>query len=263
MDSRNSNYSSILITGATGLLGKAVCSVLLKRGIQYTVATHRKPIENEMVYLDLASMEGMDSASLNKPIILHLASDKKHPENDFYGTKRLLHQIVEQGYNPHFIYISIVGIDQLPITYFKRKFQVEEEIKKSGVSYSILRTTQFHNFIDQILKQSLKFRLSILPKKILVQPIDVTVVAEKLINMCFEQPSNHIESIGGQEVLSLGEMVDFWLGVKNKHKTVMNMPVWGRTGRSLTGGCLTCEKRTNRGKNWRQWVTDRYVISKG
>ncbi|MEO6868848.1 MAG: hypothetical protein ABI168_04330, partial [Ginsengibacter sp.] len=53
--------------------------------------------------------------------------------NDVHGTKRLLQEIVKQNYRPHFIYISIVGTDQLSMPYFRQKFQVEEEIKKSGV----------------------------------------------------------------------------------------------------------------------------------
>ncbi len=245
------------------MLGKAVCALLLKRGIEYIVATHKEPIEKNMVYIDLASMEGMDSALLNKPVILHLASDKKHPDNDVYGTKRLLQEIVKGNYNTHFIYISIVGTDQLPMNYFKQKFQAEEEIKKSGASYSILRATQFHNYVDQILQQLLKFRLAILPKKVLVQPIEVSVVAERLVNMCFERPTNQIENIGGREVLTLEEMADFWLSVKNKCKTVVNIPLPGRAGRSLKAGCLTCEKKTNGGRNWKQWLTDRYIISMG
>lgn len=263
MEQQNRSSSNILITGGTGLLGKAVCALLLKRGIEYIVAARKKPVEKNIVYIDLASMEEMDTSLLNRSIILHLASDKKHPANDVYGTKRLLQEIAKRNYNPHFIYISIVGTDQLSMTYFKQKFQVEEEIKRSGVSYSILRATQFHNYVDQILQQLLKFRLAILPKKVLVQPIDVTVVAERLVNMCFEQPSNQIENIGGREVLPLKEMVNFWLSIKNKRKTVVNLPLWGRAGRSLKAGCLTCEKKTNGGRNWRQWVTDRYDISRG
>lgn len=178
MEQQNSSSSDILVTGGTGLLGKAVCTLLLKRGIEYTVATHKKNIEKNMAYINLASMEEMDVTLLNRPVILHLASDKKHPDNDVHGTKRLLQEIVKRNYNPHFIYISIVGTDQLSMAYFKQKFQVEEEIKKSGVSYSILRATQFHNYVDEILQQLLKFRLAILPKKVLVQPIDVTVVKD-------------------------------------------------------------------------------------
>lgn len=260
---QNSGSSNILITGGTGLLGKKVCSLLLKRGIQYTVATHKKPVEKNMVYLDLASMEGIDSSLLNKQIILHLDSDKKHPRNDVNGTRELLQEIVKHNYKPHLIYISVVSTDRLPKTYLKQKFKVEEEIKKFGISYSILRATQFHEYIDQILKQLLKYSFPILRKKVLVQPTDITVVAERLVNMCFEGPSNAIENIGRREVLTLKEMVDFWLAAKNKRKTVMDMPLCGKTGRSLKGGCLTGEKQTNGGKNWRQWVTDQYVISKG
>ncbi len=116
MEQQNRSSSDILITGGTGLVGKAVCALLLKRGIEYTVATHKKPVEKNMVYINLASMEEMDASLLNRAVILHLASDKKHPNNDFYGTKRLLQEIAKRNYNPHFIYISIVGTDQLPMT---------------------------------------------------------------------------------------------------------------------------------------------------
>lgn len=258
MEQQSKSSSDILVTGGTGLLGKAVCALLSKRGIGYAVATHKKPVDGNMVHMDLTIAEGMDTAILNRKVILHLASDKKHPDNDVSGTKKLLQEIVKLNYNAHFIYISIVGIDELPMPYFRQKLQVEQEIKKSGVTYSIIRATQFHNYIDQILKQFLKFPLGILPHKVPVQPIDVSVVAEQLVNMCFEQPSNHTENIGGKEVLSLEEIAAVWLNIQNKRKTIVNMPLWGKAGRSLKAGSLTCANKTSEGKDWKQWVMEEY-----
>ena len=250
--------SDILITGGTGLLGQAVCSLFQQRNILYTTSTHRQALKNNMVIMNLETGEGIKEAVSSKKFILHLASDKKHPDNDVSGTQKLLNEIKHQGLNPHFIYISIVGIEKLPMTYFKQKLQTEELIKNSGISWSILRATQFHNYVDQILKQLLKLPIGILPKKVLVQPIDVLPVAKRLLEMSFQEPTYRTDNIGGKEILSLDALSQSWMLIQNIKKPLLNLPLWGSIGNNLIKGALTCSQKTDEGRNWQQWLKENY-----
>jgi uncharacterized protein YbjT (DUF2867 family) len=250
--------SEILITGGAGVLGKSVCSLFQQRSIPYTTSTHEQVLKNNMVIMNLKTGEGIKEAVSNKKIILHLASDKKHPDNDVSGIQKILNEIKLQGLNPHLIYISIIGIEQLPMTYFKQKLQTEELIKKSGISWSILRATQFHNYVDQILKQLMKLPIGILPKKVLVQPVDVFPVAEKLLEMSFQEPTCRTENIGGKEILSLENLSQSWMAIQNIKKPLLNLPLWGSLGNNLKKGALTCPQKTDEGRNWQQWLNENY-----
>ena len=86
----------------------------------------------------------------NKDIVVHLASNTTDLSSnaDITGIKALL-KIVEQNKMEHFVFISIVGVDKVPIKYLKTKFRVEQLIKKHCKKHTILRSTQFLEFFEQ------------------------------------------------------------------------------------------------------------------
>ena len=141
---------TILITGATGLLGKSLLNRINRDEYDIIIAGRKKPESihpsDKWVYFDLA---GRDSFSEIKhaDIIFHLGSaTKKFDRNsDVNGTRRLIEAFRNKGLK-HFIYISIVGIDKVPISYYKIKLETEQVIINSDIPYTILRATQFHEF---------------------------------------------------------------------------------------------------------------------
>ncbi|MEP6627035.1 MAG: SDR family oxidoreductase [Ginsengibacter sp.] len=230
----------ILITGASGLLGQAICKTLDRRSIHYIKTSRRKnDISEKTIYMDLSSGEGIREAIKGKTVILHLASDKGHPDNDVDGTRLMLNHIIQDGLNPHFIFISVVGTNLIAMPYFKQKYRTEQLIIKSGIPFSILRATQFYEYIDQVLWQLLKFPIGLIPKKILVQPIDKDLVAEELVRMIFRNPTKGIAEIGGKGIVTFDEMAKRWVAKYRKQRIIWNIPLWGRLGRNLLGGALT------------------------
>lgn len=253
--------SPILITGGTGLLGKMVCQILDRKGVSYQIATHQKPGPINSVFMDLRTGEGMDQAIEYKNIILHLASDKTHPDHDVQGTALLLRSIHMKRKAPHFIYISIVGVEQLALPYFKQKAKVEQLVTQSGLPFSIIKATQFHEYIDHLLSSFFRFGLGLLPKKVLVQPVSVAIIAEALVALCFNNPTFQGQLLGGPEVLNIEELATVWLKAQKKSNKYVSFSLWGDTGKKLKAGVLTCPKNMQAGLSWSSWLKEEYMVN--
>ena len=73
----------------------------------------------------------------------------------------------------HLVYISIVGIDRVPLGYYRTKLAVERLIEESGLGWTVLRTTQFHDLVLRIMEASAKLPVMVLPAGVSDQPIEV------------------------------------------------------------------------------------------
>ena len=201
--------STIVVTGGTGRLGKLFSKVLAENNVAHTLTsrTQVSGVSNWMA-MDIGTGNGIDAALKGKKILVHLASGtKKFDKNiDVNGTQRLLQSAIENGIE-HFIYVSIVGIDRVPVAYYNLKLQAEELIKQSGVPYTIFRATQFHEFLDQMFHRFLFFPIVMLPTKAKIQPIDTILAAEDLYRLMQLPPANKTYDLGGPEVLELGTIL--------------------------------------------------------
>ena len=256
-------HNDYLITGGTGTLGKELISVFQQKSIPYSTASRTRPQRQEnWLNLDLETGAGINEAVEGKKIILHLASSTKKisKNNDLVGTQKLL-QAAKKNNISHFIYISIVGIDKVPLSYYQLKLQAEKEIINSGIPYTILRATQFHDFADNMLHNLLKFPLAIIPKKIKLQPIETKIVAQQLFTITQGQPLRKTINLGGKEILELEAMVNSWLQSQRKSKILFGLPLIGRTLHALKNGGLTCNKKSHESIRWEEWLKKKYNSS--
>lgn len=256
----------MLITGGTGLLGKALVNILETAELPYTITSRNPPVDpfpkSRWQKLDLATGNGLKEALKRIDTIFHLASDTKHydPRIDLDGTQSLLEAAKRENVE-HFIYISIVGVDKIPIKYYRIKLQAEKLIEASGLPYTILRATQFHDFVDKTLKRFLKFPIGILPKKVKIQPIDTAVVAKVLFELYHQGAEQAILNIGGPQVLEVGALARDWLQAKSLRKPVFNLPLFGELGRSLRAGGLTCREKADHSISWKAWLQQQATVS--
>ncbi|MCS4168495.1 SDR family oxidoreductase [Sphingobacterium sp. BIGb0116] len=245
--------SKILITGGTGNLGKSLVSVLEENNVQYTIASRQNRAKKQnVVVMDLLENKGIKEAVSGKEIIFHLATDLKR---DTEATQNLL-DAIDPDSKVHLIYISVVGTDKVPFAYYRQKLASEEAVKRSGIPYTILRATQFHEFIDQILSTFLKYPIGLLPKRILLQPIETAIVAEKLYRLSLDGASNKTYEIGGAEVHTLEELAKQWLIKKNKKRFVFNLPIWGTLGKTFRNGSMNTQNSKKESSSWREWLKE-------
>jgi uncharacterized protein YbjT (DUF2867 family) len=252
--------ATILVTGGSGRLGNIFSKLLTDHHIPHVNAS-RYPVAGDPNWtsMDLANGQGIREALQGKKIVVHLASGtKKYDENiDVNGTQRLLDAAKENGVE-HLIYISIVGIDKVPVAYYQYKLQAEELIKNSGIPYTILRATQFHEFLDQMFQQFLFLPVAILPARARLQPVDTIIVAEELYRILMQAPANTTYDLGGPDVLELKKLYTDWKDAQQKWKWIIPLPAIGKTIRALNAGGLTCPERNAGGISWQQWLKKKY-----
>jgi uncharacterized protein YbjT (DUF2867 family) len=251
----NHAMSHILITGGTGILGRSLSALLAQSGILYTVGSRSNRAQmSNWTLCDLLKNAGVSEAVADKKIIFHLASDLK---NDEQMTRNLL-QAIEPDGGVHLIYMSIVGIDKVPFAYYKKKLAAEQAIKESGVPFTILRATQFHEFVHQIISTFLAGPVGFLPKNIVSQPIELKVVAQELLRLSRLQPTGTTYEIGGKEAMTLHQMARIWTLQSGKRRLILNLPIWGELGRTFANGGLTTPNVSQQSATWLQWLQKKY-----
>ncbi|WP_057936141.1 SDR family oxidoreductase [Algoriphagus resistens] len=209
--------NEILITGGSGNLGKQLVKTLYNKGYSITVLSTKDntelPENISLLMGDLTKAESLKNKLNNFELIVHCASNPKDSENvDYKGTLNLL-QAIDPKRIVHFLYISIVGVDKSPYPYYQNKSMTENILKKSTVPFTILRITQFHDFVLHRILEPLvdpdKTMIKI-PRQMSFQSIDIKDAAD-IIAEVVETPQHATIEVGGPEVLSMYEIATLYL----------------------------------------------------
>jgi uncharacterized protein YbjT (DUF2867 family) len=223
--------SEILVTGGTGTLGRVIVGDLLAASKSVTVLSRRPAPSTASATRwavgDLRSGDGIDAAVAGIETIIHCASQR----GDVGSATRLLDAARRAGCS-HLVYISIVGVDQVPIGYYRSKLEVERLIEVSGVPFTILRTTQFHNLIARALETLSRSPVMPVPADTSFQPIDVREVATRLIELADGAPAGRVTDMGGPDIRSAHDLVRRYLEARGRRRLVV--PVW-LPGRGFAG----------------------------
>lgn len=251
----------ILVTGATGTLGSPLVRRLREAGADVHGLSRRdRDPEPGMTWHkgDLYTGEGVDAACAGAETIVHCASDPFHAKRDLPAARRLVEAARGQG-APHLIYISIVGVDKIPYSYYRTKYAVERLIEDSGLPYSILRTTQFHTLPDMVFNVLTKVPgVAAVPKALRDQPIDVEEVAERLAQLALAAgPARRVDDMGGPEVLTAEDMLRDYLEVRGLRRPVrVPLPLPGKAGRGFREGHHLAPDHAVGKRTWRQYLEE-------
>jgi len=224
--------TTILVTGATSGPGGPLVERLRSAGHDVR-ALSRKPGDGRVVG-DLATGAGLDAALTGAEVVVHLATNRS---KDLPDTERLLAAARAAGVG-HFVFLSIVGVDRIPYSYYRDKVAIEQAIAASGVPFTILRATQFHSFPGEILGM-LGGRLFVRGLKI--QPIGVDDVATRLAELAMGTPAGRVADIGGPEILDASDILARLQAAGRATRRVLSIALPGKTfaafraGHHLTG----------------------------
>jgi uncharacterized protein YbjT (DUF2867 family) len=247
---------TVLVTGASGNLGSAVLPRLVKDG--HDVRPMSRRARPGWVAADLATGEGLAEAVRGVDAIVHLASSPtKTRETDVEGTRRLVTAAKAAGVQ-HILFISIIGIERVPLPYYKLKVAAERVIRESGVPFTLLRAAQFPSLIDMLLRISSKLGPVLIDKRARFQPVAVEDVADRIADLLAAGPSGGIVELAGPHAATLDRLARDWLAARGSRRPVWPIRIPGRFGRELRAGALTTTAQPTGTRTWRDYLEARY-----
>jgi uncharacterized protein YbjT (DUF2867 family) len=207
----------IAVIGGTGLIGSQVVTILNAKGHE---AVPHSPDSG----LDLVSGRGLPEAVDGADVVVNLSNSPTFDDASlaFFRTTmdRLLAAADDAGVG-HLVVLSIVGADEVPdLAYYRAKVLQEDILKAGPVPYSIVRVTQFFEFIASVLSwtsDETTVRLPATP----VQPMAAAEVAQAVAEACVGAPLQGTRSYAGPEVFTLDELGKITLAARGDTRTVV------------------------------------------
>lgn len=232
--------TTILVTGGTGTLGRLVTERLRTDGHEVRVLSRR----SRPYAVDLREGTGLAAAVAGVDTIVHCASTPRG------GDERAARNLIEAARAAgvaHLVYISIVGVDRVPLGYYKSKLAVERLIEESGLDWTILRTTQFHDLVLSILEGTARLPLMPVLSGVGDQPIEVCEVADRLAELAAADPAGRVADMGGPEIHTFTDLARAYLRATGKRRVLLPVRLPGKTFRAArAGGHLTPEQRAGK-----------------
>lgn len=234
----------ILVTGGTGLLGRAVIERLLHARCEVRLMSRPpRPADDrarcEWATADLRSGYGVRAAVAGVDVIVHCATAYgRMPEADLAST---LVEAATRAGQPHLVYISIVGVDRVPLGYYQGKLATERLIEQSGTPCTILRASQFHDLIQAMFAVVAKAPVMLIPA-LHVQPIDVRTVAARLTELALGEPACRVLDIAGPQVREFRDLAHAYLLATGWRRPILPVRMPGKILQaSRRGGHLAPE----------------------
>lgn len=236
--------SPFLVTGGTGTLGRRVVPRLLAAGVPVRVLSrHARPAAGGVEYVagDLTTGAGVESAVAGVQTIVHLAGSNK---GDGDKARNLVRAAKRAG-SPYLVYISVVGAERIPVVsavdramfgYFQSKRAAELVVEGSGLPWTTLRATQFHDLILLVVRQLAKMPVVPVPAGIRFQPVDTDDVAARLVELALDRPAGLVPDLAGPRAYGVDELAQSYLGAIGRRRPILRFPVPGRAARAVRGG---------------------------
>lgn len=254
---------SVLVTGGTGTLGRLVVARLRAEGCDVRVLSrrhHESADGVDFVIGDLATGDGIERAVKDAGIIVHCAGS---PKGDQEKARHLV-VATSQGGAPHLVFISVVGADRIPIVgrldramfgYFGCKLAAEQIVATSGLPFTTLRTTQFHDAILTVARQMAK--LPVMPAPAFrFQPIDASEVADRLTQLCLRKPAGVVPDMGGPMVYPFADLLRGYLRATHRHRSVVPLRPPGKAARAFRAGANLAPDRAVGQRTWENFLAE-------
>ena len=193
----------IVVIGGSGLIGTKLVNKLRQQGHEVVAASPSSGV-------DTITGEGLASALSGAQVVVDVANSPSFEDKAvlaFFETsgRNLLAAEAAAGVRHH-VALSVVGTDRLPESgYFRAKVAQENLIKNSRIPYTILRATQFFEFVGAIAQSATEGNTVRLPSA-LAQPIASDDVAAALADVAVGPPANGTLEVAGPEPLGLDEL---------------------------------------------------------
>ncbi len=211
----------IVVIGGSGLIGKKLVPILRQRGHEAVSASPSSGV-------NALTGEGLAGALAGADVVVDVSNSPSWEDAavmEFFGTstRNLLAAEAAAGVKHH-VALSVVGADRMPDSgYMRAKVHQETLIKDGGVPYSVVRATQFFEFLGAIADTGAEgdiVRLSTAP----MQPLAADDVAAALADVAAGAPLNATVEVAGPEKMSIAEFVGRFMAASGDRRTVTADP---------------------------------------
>jgi uncharacterized protein YbjT (DUF2867 family) len=216
----------IVVIGGTGLIGSKTVTILRQGGHEVVPASPKSGVNT-------ITGEGLQGAVAGAQVVIDLTNSPSFDDKsvlEFFETsgRNLLAAEAAAGVQHH-VALSIVGIDRTDNGYFRAKVAQEKLIKAAGIPYTIIRATQFLEFLGGIADSSADGNVVRIPP-VLFQPIAADDIAPIVADVALAAPRNGIIEIAGPERAPFNEIIARYLKAVGERREVVrdpDAPYWG------------------------------------
>lgn len=231
------------VLGGTGLVGRPVADLLECRGHEVRRLSRRSGAHPA----DLVSGEGLAAALDGVEVVVNASNgppSKRAAAVLVDGTTRIV-----EACRAYHVCVSIIGIDALArhSAYYRVKVEQEQRVRDAGVPFTIVRATQFHEFLGRPLRPLRRARIR-LRSRALFQPIAVAEAAGAIADAAEAAPRGRLVTVAGPERLTVSELCA-WAGL------TLPVPLPPGLGRALRSGAATEPEPDVRGTlTWAEYL---------
>ena len=213
-------------------------------------------------------IEGVPGQGHNNPpeegaeIIVHCAGSSKGDEDKALN---LVREASRAG-TRHLVYISVVGADRIPVVsavdramfgYFASKLAAERVVADSGLPWTTLRATQFHDLLLTVAQQLAKLPLMPLPSGLRFQPVDAGEVADRLAELALGAPAGLVPDMGGPRVYGMADLLREYLRARGKRRMMVPVRLPGKAARAFRAGANLAPEQAVGRRTWEEFLAER------
>lgn len=225
----------IVVIGGSGLIGTKLVRNLQNLGHEAVSASPRSGV-------NAVTGEGLDRALAGVDVVVDVSNSPSFADEAvmefFTVSNRNLTAAEAKGGVKHHVALSIVGADRIPDSgYMRAKVAQEQIIRASGIPFTILRATQFFEFLDAIAGSGESGDAVRIPPAAF-QPVAAEDVAAALVPLVLEAPTGRTVDLAGPERLGMDEMIRRHLALRNDLRRVVTDAEATYYGSRLAPGAL-------------------------
>jgi uncharacterized protein YbjT (DUF2867 family) len=243
----------IVVIGGSGLIGSKVVSNLRAGGHEVVAASPSSGV-------NAVTGEGLNEALKGAQVVVDVANSpsfEDKPVMEFFeASGRNLKKAAAAAGVQHHVALSVVGTDRLLASgYFRAKMAQEQLIKEGGIPYTIVRATQFFEFVGAIAQSGATDAQTVRLPAAVMQPIVSDDVAAALADVAIAKPINGTIELAGPDPIRMDELVREFLAARKDTRQVITDPQARYFGTEVNDRSLTPGDNPRLGKtHFSEWL---------
>lgn len=244
----------VAVAGGTGSVGRKVVDAARAAGHEVEVLTRGTGV-------DLLTGAGLEGRLAGVDVVIDVSNStamSAEKSRTFFTTVTATLLSAEQAADVgHHVALSIVGVDRSPLGYYAGKRAQELAVEAGPVPWTILRATQFHEFVAQAYGMAKLGPLRLAPR-MRTQPVAASEVAARLCQLAEGEPLNAVVELAGPREESLVEMIRSYARANGSNAWIPAVSIPGAFGRAQRDGSLLPGPEAQRGvQTFADWVSTR------